>query len=145
LIAKILLAVDGSEYAEKAADYALDFAERSGAEVEILTVTPPMTYPLTPIATDIEPQMPLYMDELREAAQIIIDRTANKFAAKGLKYTTHIDMGDPAEVICAEAEKRHVDLIILATRGITGIDRFLMGSVSSRVVSHARCAVLVIR
>ena len=145
MLAKILLATDGSDYSTKATDFALDFAEKNGSEVEIITVTPPIAYPMMPIGTDITPEAPLFLEEIQEAAQMIIDRAAGKFEAKGVPFTTRIDMGDPAEVICAEAEKRHVNLIILGTRGKTGISRFLMGSVSSRVVSHAPCSVLIVR
>lgn len=145
MLAKILLATDGSDYSTIATDYALDFAEKNGSEVEILTVTPPISYPVTPIGTEFAPQAPLFLEEIQEAAQMIIERAAEKFEAKGVSFTTRIDMGDPAEVICAEAEKHHVDLIIMGTRGKTGISRFLMGSVSTRVVNHAACSVLVVR
>jgi nucleotide-binding universal stress UspA family protein len=53
--------------------------------------------------------------------------------------------GRAADKIVETAEKRAVDLIVLSTHGLTGLDRFLMGSVAEQVIRHARCPVLVVR
>ena len=53
--------------------------------------------------------------------------------------------GDPATVITETAQETGADLIVMGAKGLAAIDRFLLGSVSTRVVQHADCAVLVVR
>ena len=58
---------------------------------------------------------------------------------------THVREGQPAEVIIDVANQEQADLIVVGSRGLTGIQRYLMGSVSSKVSEHAPCSVMVVR
>ena len=55
-----------------------------------------------------------------------------------------IEVGDPADLILAAAERDGTDLIVMGSRGLNAAQRFLLGSVSTKVTTHAHCAVLVI-
>ena len=71
--------------------------------------------------------------------QLIWDKTFVSFPIK-----TEIDTGDPADAILTVAERDQSDMIILGGRGFSTVRRFLMGSVSSKVSTHATCAVLIV-
>jgi len=141
----ILLATDGSEDALKAADYALELAKTNGASVEILVVihayAPFGAQRSIPIINSLEEEY----RELTEAAKEIISATSKQFDTQSIPYQTAILRGDPADVICDEARAKGSDLIIVGTRGNSGITRWVMGSVSSKVITHAPCSVLVAR
>jgi len=138
MIDHILLATDGSGHALKAADAALKIAADNGAAVEIIYIFPLIFH--DPMEAYPKPQ-----DHLKELAEKVIEKTAEKFIAAGIPFTTRVETGEPAEKICAAADQDHVDLIVIGSRGQTGLNRFLMGSVSARVVRYARCPVLVVR
>jgi len=145
MLTKILLPTDGSENSLRAAKMALQLAERNGSQVEILVVAPQLPI-IASIKADAAP--PGEADQLYEEntlSQQIVADTAALFQAKGVPYQAKILTGSAAEVIIQEAESTGCDLIIIGTRGATGISRFLLGSVSSRVVKYAPCSVLVVR
>jgi nucleotide-binding universal stress UspA family protein len=58
---------------------------------------------------------------------------------------THAREGQPADVIIEIANQKQADLIVVGSRGLTGIQRYLMGSVSSKVTEHAPCSVMIVR
>lgn len=62
-----------------------------------------------------------------------------------MEVETHARQGQPAEVIIDIANQEQADLIVVGSRGLTGIQRFLLGSVSSRVSEHAHCSVMIVR
>jgi nucleotide-binding universal stress UspA family protein len=64
---------------------------------------------------------------------------------KGVELETYAREGDPAEVIIQVANEQQADLIVVGSRGLTGIQRFLLGSVSSKVSHHAPCSVMIVR
>jgi len=139
---KILLATDGSEDALRAADYALELAKKNEASVEIMYVLP-----MIPV---FGPEKALYHslaanEDLKAHGQEVLADTLKKFEAQNIPCETKIVQGDPADLICEEAKEKGVSLIIIGTRGMTGVTRWVMGSVSSKVVNHAPCSVLVIR
>ena len=138
MLEKVLLATDGSNHSIKAAAAALEFAQKNSAAVEIIYVFPIIFHNPTE-------EYPMPQTNLKELAQKVIEKTAVEFIEKGVPFTTRIENGEPAEKICAAAESGDISLIIMGSRGQSGLSRFLMGSVSAKVVKHAHCAVLVIR
>lgn len=139
---KILLATDGSEDAFKAADFALELAQKNDAMVEIMFVVPviPLFGPQKVINQGLSTTA-----EMETHAKEIIAQTGKKFDELKIPYHTKIISGDPASLICDHAKENGVQLIVIGTRGNTGVTRWVMGSVSSKVVSHAPCSVLVVR
>ena len=74
-----------------------------------------------------------------------LDRAVTKSAAKFEQATVHVERGEPYEQICRLARDLQIDLIVIATRGQTGVKHLLLGSTAERVVRYSPCPVLVVR
>ena len=129
-LSKILVAVDGSESAEKAIEYAVQLAKKHKAEVTLLNVGESKLF-------DFEPNV------VREVGEHVLSDAAAK--VKGLKLKTLLEFGNPAETIIEVAEKGNYDLIVVGSRGLSNVKRFFLGSVSDDVSHHAKCSVLIVR
>jgi nucleotide-binding universal stress UspA family protein len=151
---KILLATDGSKEAELAARTAADLAQKTGSElhlVHVFGIAP--WYPIYPEATDpggVELENPVLEEELEnlseQRAREILDTEVEKVrSAGGTVAQAHLKEGGVPHEIVALAEDLGVGLIVVGSRGLGGIRRALMGSVSKSVVKHAHCPVLVVR
>jgi nucleotide-binding universal stress UspA family protein len=73
------------------------------------------------------------------------DALAAPFASAGIRAATEILSGDPAQTLLAAAEQRGADLVVLGSHGLAGGGRFVLGSVSERVLRHAHCSTLVVK
>lgn len=85
------------------------------------------------------------MRKARQRAGQLLDRAARRLAQRGLPAASLLADGNPAEEIIRVAERQRADLIVLGARGLTGLTRILLGSVSRKVARHASCSVLVVR
>ena len=142
---KILLAVDGSEEATLAARTATDIAEKIGSELHVVLVGLSVSYVgMGPVEIADIPAPS--QEELTEEAQRLLDTQSRQIeAAGGVVTQAHLRVGRPDEEIVALAEELGAGLIVIGSRGLGGIRRALMGSVSDSVVRHAHCPVLVVR
>ncbi len=142
---KILLAADGSEEATLAARTATDIAEKTGSELHVVLVGLSVSYVgMGPVEIADIPAPS--QEELTEEAQRLLDTQAKQIeAAGGIVTQAHLRVGRPDEEIVALAEELGAGLIVIGSRGLGGIRRALMGSVSDSVVRHAHCPVLVVR
>lgn len=141
MFGKILLPIDGSEHAMKAVDYALKLAKDDHSQVEIIHVRAPLDhYPSRVVYSHLALEK-----ELMEEAESIIAKGIEKFKDSGIPYTAKILTGDPADVICREAEENGIELIVMGSRGLNAVSRFVLGSVSSRVLTHGCCPILIVR
>jgi nucleotide-binding universal stress UspA family protein len=87
-----------------------------------------------------------FREELLRDANAYVDRVASALRAQGFSVTTEVVAeGDPRTVILDSAANWPADLIVVGSHGRSGLDRFLLGSVSERVVRHAPCSVEVVR
>lgn len=144
---KILLAVDGSTHSDAAIDEIARLPWPVGTEIKVISVIE------MPILSPAEfPAWPDYLDEiervLRKRAQAAIEAALSKLRAgecKTLKLMSEIFQGSAKEAIVNEAERWRADLIVVGSRGLGALDRFLLGSVSHAVVQHAKCSVEVVR
>jgi nucleotide-binding universal stress UspA family protein len=140
---KILLATDGSEEASLAARTAVDLADKSGSELHVTFVL------RTQDAPDYESlgfntEKP--SEEVKEMGQRLLDEQVRQVEeAGGAVIGTHFRLGRPAQEIVSVGEEVGAGLIVLGSRGLGGVKRALMGSVSDSVVRHAHCPVLVVR
>ena len=143
---KILLAIDGSPCSDAAVEEVARRLWPEGSSLKVLTVLEP---PMAPTAeTWAVPAS--YFEEieiaLRKQGQNTIDIALQKLATnKTLSLTSLIVLGPPRPVILDEAESWGADLIVLGSHGYSAWKRFLLGSVSQAVVSHAKCSVEVVR
>jgi nucleotide-binding universal stress UspA family protein len=142
---KILLATDGSEEATLAAITAVDIANKTGSELHVVHVglaPVPIGTEVAPVASDSRLQ-----DKLNEEARRFLDDQVKQIeAAGGTVAQAHLELtGRPDEEIVIVAEEIGAGLIAMGSRGLGGLKRLLMGSVSDSVVRHAHCPVLVVR
>jgi nucleotide-binding universal stress UspA family protein len=135
----IVVGVDGSEGSIAALRFAVEEAKVRGAEVRAVNAwhVPPAVYGSgwAPAGVDFDEFRKLAEDAL---AQSLEDAGA---AAAEVTVTPVLREGQPADVLCAEAE--HADMIVVGSRGLGGFRGLLLGSVSQQVVHHARCPVVV--
>jgi nucleotide-binding universal stress UspA family protein len=148
VIKKILVAIDGSEHAAHALNYALDLAENYSSTVAIINVYHRV---YIPYSSDFDmPTMEL-SDELTKAEkkqhQKFLSETLKKAKKKKptLKISTILEEGRPADKIIETAKEGDFDLVVIGSRGLGGIKQLLLGSVSDRVADQAPCPVLIIR
>lgn len=132
---KILVPVDGSEYAEKAALKAVELAKSFEGEITVLNVAQPFSMILGFKSAE----------ELRADAENTAKKTADKLNAEGAKAGAVGVVGDPADEIVKLAGEGNYDLIVMGSKGLTESQRFLVGSVTQKVVEHAPCSVLVVK
>jgi nucleotide-binding universal stress UspA family protein len=146
MFSKILLASDGSDCALKAAHVAADLATKYGGTVTVLNVfsIPTSFVPLAGMpGFEMDPAaVNHYADHVRDA---VARRTGKVLEEHGVPYETRQVIGHPAETIVNVAEREHYDLIVVGSRGLSGIKGFLLGSVSDRVAHHAHCPVLIVK
>jgi len=144
---KILLATDGSDCSKAAVDAVAERPWPKGSEVKVITA---IELPYTPM-TESWALPDSYFKELEtavmEQAEAAVNQAAKrlKFAPTELVITTEVANGSAKDVILDEAEKWGADLIVLGSHGYRGWRRFLLGSVSHAVATHARCSVEIVR
>ena len=145
---KILLATDGSIHAQTASELLKRLPLPPDIELTVMTVLSEErpVYPDEMLLTDENHDM---LNQWREAeqnaAQQQLARAAGAFAERGWSVTTRMDAGHVAQQILQAADDLHIDLIALGARGLSAIERFLLGSVSEKVMRHAPCSVLIAR
>ena len=137
----IVVGTDGSQEAEAAVERAADLARGSGARLHVVTAYPDVPSYRERIASSAKRES----IDLREVAETVLARTVQKLTDEGIAVETHARDGDPAEAILEVAQERKADLIVVGNRGLTGIERFLLGSVSSKLSHHAPCSVMIVR
>jgi nucleotide-binding universal stress UspA family protein len=137
----VLLATDASEEARLAATTAADLAQRTGSKLHVVHVGE-----VRPV---YHPERHGYLaryEELREEAQRLLEGQVDEIGSTGETVArAHLRMGRPDEEIVLLGQEIGAGLIVTGSRGLGGIRRALMGSVSDSVVRHAHCPVLVVR
>jgi nucleotide-binding universal stress UspA family protein len=149
-ISKILVAIDGSQHAIRAAHAAIRLAANFQAELIVLSVVPnPSLFVPTRVGHAPPPVSYVqYYDRMEKEASKCIDEIISLATGQGVKKATKEVLrstGSVVETIIKNAEAEGVDLIVTGTRGMGGFKKLLMGSVSSGLVAHAHCSVLIVR
>lgn len=144
----ILVATDGSELADRAVDHAIRLAKSVQATVVVVTVTE-MWSPLN-AAGEAElgnaEAVRYYEDSAKQSADTILKRTSELAASMGVAAEIrHVSDRRPAEGILETAKLEDCDLIVMASHGRRGLQKVLMGSQASEVVSLSDRPVLVVR
>jgi len=148
---RIALATDGSDASAKALEFVLtkfqpDRSTGKGGRVPIhVSVIHVMaSSPLAPITFSLA--MPWNKHPgLKGAGHKFIEQSVQKLIQAGFTAEPVYQLGNRAEKIMKVASKHRADLIVMGAQGLGAIDRFLLGSVSTRVVQHSSCSVLVVR
>jgi nucleotide-binding universal stress UspA family protein len=136
---RILVAHDGSKPSEKAMKKAFEIAGKFGSSVTVVSVIPEF-YLTELMETDRTRIVKTLADEGKKMLAQIKNRHKGEYRLK-----TVLKQGNPAEVVIEEARKMKATLIITGSHGRHGAQKFLLGSVSSKIVDHADCSVLVVK
>ena len=151
-IKKVLIGIDDSKYAEHAAEYGFDIANKFKAAVGLVNIVEPVI--MTPLSSGTDPiiGMPIQgsgieemeiLDIQKTQSENIVDSFIEKFAG-GLQVTHFTEYGPTADGIINCSKEFCADLIVLGTHNRTGFDRLIMGSVAEHVVRHSEIPVLVV-
>jgi nucleotide-binding universal stress UspA family protein len=141
-IRKILAAVDFSEYVDPVLDAAIGFARQFDAELHLVHAYDVQIPLMTAYAAVIPAAL---IEEARDVAASKLNALARRVAAQGVAASSHVARAPAASAIVELAEELGVDLIVMGTRGRTGLKHVLLGSVAERTMRHAPCWVLAVR
>jgi nucleotide-binding universal stress UspA family protein len=142
---KILLATDGSKEARLAAQAAAELSRDTGSEVHIAYVLP-SPRELRGHHLYSREVMGSVLEQAEGEARSLLEEQAKQIGASGGKLAeTHLERGEPDKEIVRLSEELGVGTIVIGSRGLGGLRRSLMGSVSESVVRHAHCPVFVVR
>lgn len=143
-IQRILAAVDFSPCSEKAARYAVDLAEKLGAQVTLFNA---YFFPVTIPFPDGSAYIPSAesVAELASSAMMQLRALRDKVQRPGVRIEMASNEGPARQVIPAVAQDRKFDLIVIGTHGRTGLSHVVLGSVAEAVVRHSAVPVLTVR
>jgi len=148
LIQKILIGLDGSGAANKALEYALDIAEKFSAEILLVAVIPKIHLPFISVGpASPPPTLVNFSVDLKKSHQDVLTHAIEKIKKENpsLKVTTVLTEGNAADIIIDKAKEEKVDLIVVGSRGLGGLSRFFLGSVSHKIAHSCECPVLIVK
>jgi nucleotide-binding universal stress UspA family protein len=140
---RITVAIDGSAHAAAALDYAIDLTLKYDSELLILSVAP-----LVPVYVAAStPYLPAEVPEAELAPyRTIVDAAVKRAEAAGVRAVTGVcEQGVIVDEVLSHLEQHPADLLVVGSRGLSAARRLFLGSVSTALVAHATCPVLVVR
>jgi nucleotide-binding universal stress UspA family protein len=142
---KILIGVDQSPHSERAVRFVSRMRWPAGSRMIVASVmTPPLSPPVAGVDAGVSLMVEVSEEQVAETqARVAVVETALR--AAGMATETRTPIGDPREALLRLVEDERIDLIVLGSHGRTGLAKLLLGSVSSHVVTHAHCSVLVVK
>lgn len=144
----ILLPTDGSKLSDRAVQRGIELAQSLGARITSVHVIPEFRMMadesfVLPTTADLKRR---YDKEAKVRAEKMLSKLAERAHTAGVKYEGVAVTGDlPYEHIIETAKKRKCDLIMMASHGRRGISGLLLGSEASKVLTHSKIPVLVVR
>jgi nucleotide-binding universal stress UspA family protein len=132
----ILVATDGSEYSDAALDEAVNYAKSYGGHLNIINA----------VYTNDEflANAPDVVEKMISKAKEALEETRERVAGHGVDASVYVREGEPYKAIVDLAEELNIDTIVMGSHGRTGLKRILMGSVTSRVIGHSPCPIMVV-
>jgi len=140
---KLLVGYDGSDNAERALNRAIDLVKQAGGELRIAVVADTMSYATYAGTAALYKR---FNEQTLQNSVYLAKAALDKAKSAGIKnvYASN-EEGQPADMILTLATEYKSDLIVVGRRGVRGLERFLLGSVSTGVINHAKCDVLVVK
>ena len=143
----IVVGTDGSQTAGIAVSHALELAARFGATVHVVHAYRSVSAGDVVAASStgvIVPDLVSVNEGMKATSEAVLARIAQDGDAAGVQVETHAVSGDPADALISTAEQEHADLIVVGNRGMSGVKRFVLGSVPNKVSHHCPCSVLIV-
>lgn len=144
MFSKILVAVDGSLYAERALRFAVDIAKKYNAKLVIVHVILRRFYAVTPSEAGVLATT-VFVKEMEAEGKEVIKKAEAYATAEGADSKTVLVQGVPADEVVKIAGSEKADLIVIGSRGLTEVRAFLLGSVSDKVSHHSKCPILIVK
>jgi nucleotide-binding universal stress UspA family protein len=138
----ILVPIDFSEHSSGALDLAIQLAKTHSARIELVHSFPVVLPPLSPYDT-IYPTD--FTAKCREAAEAKLTQWRERVSAAGIEVNAKATPEPPSEAIPQNAKDLGADLIVMGTRGLSGLKHVMLGSVAERTLRAAPCPVLTVR
>jgi nucleotide-binding universal stress UspA family protein len=149
---KFLVAIDGSAASQQAIEHAIALAKPQQDSITLMTVVEPLStyYPrlMMPTGDWVGIQAlpdPEHEKALLERAGLLLQASAEVCQEAGVDCDTKLELGAPRHVICEVAKHDQPDFLVIGSRGLGAMERFMLGSVSDFVVHHCVCPVIVVR
>ncbi|MFB6104950.1 MAG: universal stress protein [Halobacteriaceae archaeon] len=139
---RVLVPTDGSEAATVAIEHGVAIAERFDATVHALTV---INVAGLAGAADVGPVLPDVVEAFEDQAEAAVEAVATRCEDRGVDVVTEISQGTPYRSIRSYVTDRDIDFVAMGTHGRTGLDRYLIGSVTERTVRTSEVPVLTVR
>jgi nucleotide-binding universal stress UspA family protein len=143
-IKRILIPIDGSDYSRRAVKYAIRVAKDENAKIFCIHCIVGIPYGYINPASSTDQ----YYRDIKDKVESWFDEVRHIGKVEGVTEVKTESFMDPHSVINSildYAASREIDLIVIGTKGRTGLKRFLMGSVANGVIQHAHCPVLLVR
>lgn len=138
---KILLAVDGSDYSIRATEEVIKIWQSSSHPVQL-----EVTYVIQDVRNSEIVIQQVKPDDMNRDGELRIRPNEDKLQNANIPYTLTIERGgDPGKVIANKANNDVFDLVVIGTRGLNGLQKLVVGSVSTDVIKRANCPVLVVK
>jgi nucleotide-binding universal stress UspA family protein len=141
MFTKILVPADGSDNSYRALEAALVFSEKLGSSISVVNVMEQV--PITHIESEKLPNE--LLEAYKKENQEILSKCSDIAHQKGITIKTVLLQGNPAPVILDYIKKENFDLVIMGSRGMGKFKELILGSVSSKIMHHSPCAVMIIR
>ena len=146
MVKKILMAIDRSGYKERITTFTISLAKALGAEVTAVHVIDRSSFEPAADAYGNYMGVQIGLEEaLRKQAEELLSEAEQFGKKEGVKVDKEVIVASPSAAIIDYAKMNNIDLITVGTKGMTGLKRFLLGSVANNVITHAHCPVLAVR
>ncbi len=146
MYSRILAPLDGSELSEKSLEHVKELAARSSSlEVVLFMVLERVSYLMYASNASFNQDSIIESEKrIQVHAQEYVDKLVNRLKKEGIYAQTVVVWGRPADEICNCAEKNNIDLIVMSTRGQSGVSRWAFGSVADKVIRSSTIPILII-
>jgi nucleotide-binding universal stress UspA family protein len=154
LYKKILVPIDKAGYKGKVIIHGIKLAKALGSEITVIHVIDDASFVNRGTDGDDfshernkETYQEAYEDAIKKQAEKILGEARLIGEKEGIRVDTEVvnDVQSVAEAIIEYAKKKNFDLILLGTKGLSGLEKFLLSSIASQIISHAHCPVLAVR
>jgi len=135
---RILLPTDGSDASNRAVEEAIGLAEATGAKLHVLFVVEDIPYAPEMMDDEVEAR-------IRNIGEDALEEIRARADEAGVEVVTDLEEGAPHTAILGYADEADIDAIVMGTHGRSGLDRYLLGSVTERIVRTADVPVLTVR
>ena len=143
----ILVTLDGSELSKQALSHAEQLAQGMNAKLTLLRITPLPTPEMAVVTGSPldRSNRDAYVQSMVDDATRSLEELSERLRFQHIKAVAVVDVGEAADKILEYVEKNPIDLVVMSTHGRTGVQRWLMGSVATKVASASPCPILLVR